>query len=1373
MTDTHTDHVHNETLTNLTSADGEPFLIVQKEGDSYYPDSLAYFVGGDVYSVIADAKDTGGAFIYMDFYVPPRDFVPQHIHALEAEAKYILDGQVTFKFEEGLDLTAPAGTFVYYPQGKPMGFIATEEPARLGVMVIPGVSFYEMAGVPVDQYIDGVRVDVPPPQADLDELASQVNIGDVTNIVDTYGGTLYFPEFSQVSSGVPNTILVVPDASLITEELRNAPGISVFALADRPTEIKEFGIEYTSLVTFDETDGSLSYRQFNLSPQTDFPTSIISEERQTFYVTEGTLAVKIGDEIKTAIADTFVYVSAGQSYSIANFGTTPVKVLTATVIDTYIPKIGQYLPGNTPSQTAIRQGEEYVQGNVISTVPKAVGDGWIYTWGAFDAQGSPTSLGVTLTAEAMIQAFTVEDTDPSDGLFPRIVNHLAMPEVFDAARVFDLAFPDKVLETTPFNHMGFYANSQGHAPMSIYDKPHFDVHFFLSSLEDREKITGMPEDNNNLFNLPPSGYLNADYLAPTFPLGSNTLATGDALQGIHWVDKDAPEFNGGSFGQTFIFGSYADKVNFWEPMITREFMETISDEGKSESQTFTIKQPSRFLEQGYYPLEYTISYNHDFQEYTISLDKLNLRLADPLASESLTPEGTPASIIDLRDRTEKSSSEFAISREAVYSNEGGFYQIEDATGSVLDIVTGNLIAPGEVGYAKVALARRMINLKQEGTDSMEIDGGVLLAPYLVANGTVEEFLSVNPTNDGNETLPIAYFAFKAANPDGIEHVRQIGINTFGFEDLLGGGDLDFNDSIVSGGPAAAVIIQTTQIATGNEQIMGSGLDETLYGSVAGTNTLFGLEGDDILFAGGGGSTLNGGKGLDVLVAGVGSDILGGGEGFDQFIFQKANATKAENTNVTQGGYGGNDTIVDFQAIAGTGDKILLRNLDNGVGINIADDGQGNSIITLQNRANIDPLGGSSGTGGYVPLAIQTIKVQGISAATLMTQGRIELNGITLNEGTETLTKAFGTYDYVIGAKAATFPLRTGGVPGNSVFGDPGFGFPGVPAENNLVKGDYATDAQIADLLQRITASVVNNTDASDPIQGLKLPGTDDTTIDAILRAQLEAEKVIGIIPEALLPKNAFNFALNPDGTVDLSKFTRTFDSSTINDDLIVGGPGNDFLIGGPGNDIIVGGYGNDIIWAAAGQDIIVGREGTDYIIFDSILDFRDRDIVAEDAISNAYADARLGYIRLEEDYGIDLTNDFTTKTGPDIILINSKAFNRGIEPGADGKAIDPLTGQDIGYLKPGTFITGDGTGPASTKNGQLHVGAATVPNSDGPSNDDLQPLFYYSPSAGSLFFDRDGAGTHFGDFWMSDMGVGVGIPDNSPSAAPSILIYIY
>jgi hypothetical protein len=34
-----------------------------------------------------------------------------------------------------------------------------------------------------------------------------------------------------------------------------------------------------------------------------------------------------------------------------------------------------------------------------------------------------------------------------------------------------------------------------------------------------------------------------------------------------------------------------------------------------------------------------------------------------------------------------------------------------------------------------------------------------------------------------------------ANPDGIDPVRLLGDNTFGFEDLFTGGDLDYNDLI--------------------------------------------------------------------------------------------------------------------------------------------------------------------------------------------------------------------------------------------------------------------------------------------------------------------------------------------------------------------------------------------------------------------------------------------------------------------------------------------------------------------------------------------------------------------------------------------------
>ncbi|WP_366828870.1 DUF4114 domain-containing protein [Nostoc sp. NMS2] len=41
-----------------------------------------------------------------------------------------------------------------------------------------------------------------------------------------------------------------------------------------------------------------------------------------------------------------------------------------------------------------------------------------------------------------------------------------------------------------------------------------------------------------------------------------------------------------------------------------------------------------------------------------------------------------------------------------------------------------------------------------------------------------------------------YFAFLGANSDRLDHIRLLGNNTFGFEDLANGGDKDYNDVIV-------------------------------------------------------------------------------------------------------------------------------------------------------------------------------------------------------------------------------------------------------------------------------------------------------------------------------------------------------------------------------------------------------------------------------------------------------------------------------------------------------------------------------------------------------------------------------------------------
>ena len=66
---------------------------------------------------------------------------------------------------------------------------------------------------------------------------------------------------------------------------------------------------------------------------------------------------------------------------------------------------------------------------------------------------------------------------------------------------------------------------------------------------------------------------------------------------------------------------------------------------------------------------------------------------------------------------------------------------------------------------------------------------------LIADGDISEFLAENPTNDPSGSIH-AFFSFTGSNPDGLSHVRRLGQNLWGFEDLFGGGDTDFNDMVL-------------------------------------------------------------------------------------------------------------------------------------------------------------------------------------------------------------------------------------------------------------------------------------------------------------------------------------------------------------------------------------------------------------------------------------------------------------------------------------------------------------------------------------------------------------------------------------------------
>jgi Ca2+-binding RTX toxin-like protein/pimeloyl-ACP methyl ester carboxylesterase len=156
------------------------------------------------------------------------------------------------------------------------------------------------------------------------------------------------------------------------------------------------------------------------------------------------------------------------------------------------------------------------------------------------------------------------------------------------------------------------------------------------------------------------------------------------------------------------------------------------------------------------------------------------------------PEGE---LIDLRQTTKDVTATFSIYREAAYDNSIYFYAIQNATGSILDGTT--IINPNDPGYIQAALRNAIadINLSTPNqtstTSTATLNKGLLLAPIIVVNGTKNALLDNNPLND-----PAAYTPFILGNTDKVDHIRLLGDNTFGFEDLPRGGDMDYNDVIV-------------------------------------------------------------------------------------------------------------------------------------------------------------------------------------------------------------------------------------------------------------------------------------------------------------------------------------------------------------------------------------------------------------------------------------------------------------------------------------------------------------------------------------------------------------------------------------------------
>jgi quercetin dioxygenase-like cupin family protein len=101
-------------------------------------DAPAYWFLNTLHILVAKSQSTGGAYSLIHLTATPGFATPYHLHHMEDEAFYVLDGEFTF-FSDGKKLVLGPGGYIFLPRGAPHGLrCSSEKDSRVLIHVIPG-----------------------------------------------------------------------------------------------------------------------------------------------------------------------------------------------------------------------------------------------------------------------------------------------------------------------------------------------------------------------------------------------------------------------------------------------------------------------------------------------------------------------------------------------------------------------------------------------------------------------------------------------------------------------------------------------------------------------------------------------------------------------------------------------------------------------------------------------------------------------------------------------------------------------------------------------------------------------------------------------------------------------------------------------------------------------------------------------------------------------------------------------------------------------------------------------------------------------------------------------------------------------------------
>lgn len=350
---------------------------------------------------------------------------------------------------------------------------------------------------------------------------------------------------------------------------------------------------------------------------------------------------------------------------------------------------------------------------------------------------------------------------------------------------------------------------------------------------------------------------------------------------------------------------------------------------------------------------------------------------------------------------------------AGYLNTLGWYKVVD--GKIADVQvlwanaslkgSGGTLAPGDskaldlragdqIGFFVVSNGASQNDFSKMANGHFEFrDAGGKVAT-LTSNNPQLWFVGVDGKAiqvKGDPYHSAAYDKTLPLNNDGILHTvgtvdADKGVVKIGFEDLKGGGDRDFDDSVITVdiGSANVKVLNAhgkTGLPEGDSQLAGSGSPK-LYVPGTENDNISGGDGDDTLYGRAGDDKLQGDNGNDTLYGGTGNDTAAGGAGNDKLYGEAGNDALYGDIgdDLLDGGSGddvlsggtGNDKLQggdgQDKLLGEDGNDVLSGgaaddSLDGGAGNDTLDGGSGND--RLAGGTGDDKLAGGDGSDALI------------------------------------------------------------------------------------------------------------------------------------------------------------------------------------------------------------------------------------------------------------------------------------------------------------------------------------------------------------------------------------------------------------------------